>query len=132
MAFPKIKPKEQAVTLAYEQQKVVSSERDIVGGIITKLGTNEFYGVVGKDRVIDVDELKLLYEQAVWPVAKMYFKPIRSHYFTYFREYEVKHKLPHSGTGGTRFRHVDGDIGWGIFRAKLWKNIKSVFGYEDR
>lgn len=129
VAYPKIVEKENPVVLGFDQgEKVVSTGFDIVGGVVTKLGTNEIYAVVGENGVVNVDQFKEVYEKAVWPIAKLYYRPVRSHYFTYFREYEVKYNLKHSGLQGTRYRHIEGNIYWSIYRARTWASIKSFFG----
>jgi hypothetical protein len=126
--YPKVYPKDKPVVLAFDNEKVVT-DQPIVGGIVTKLGTNEFYEVVGEGKRISVEELAEVYDKAVWPVAKRYFKDIRSHYFTYFREYQAKNKLEFTGLSGTRDRVIQGNIRNYLFRVKMWNYIKSLFGY---
>ena len=126
--IPKIKPKENLVILAYQNQKVITKNEEVVGGIVTDLGTNEVYEVVGENGRIPVDKFRDLYDRAVWPTAKVYFKNVRSHYFTYFREYEVKYNLSFSGLEGTRYRRVDGNLRWNIFKGKAKAWVKSLIG----
>ena len=65
IAYPKIKPKENSVVLACDTQKFITNDSEDVGGIVTKLGTNEFYEVICKDGKVDVDEFRDLYDKNV-------------------------------------------------------------------
>jgi hypothetical protein len=131
--YPKIKTEPKAVTLAWTNSgKVLDTENKTVGGIVTKVGSNQFIGIVGeKGEIIAVEELKEAYNEAVWPVAKLYDFKIRGKYFTYFREYEVKKELKPSGLDGTRFRHIEGNVYFSLYRARAWNFIKRIFGYGN-
>ncbi|OMJ92704.1 hypothetical protein SteCoe_4446 [Stentor coeruleus] len=131
VAYPKIKVNTTQVSIGYSSgQKVVDTEGNLPGSIITEIGTNQVYGLISQNgQKHSVEEFKDLYNDTVWPIAKLYSRRIRSHYFTYFREYEVKNYLEFSGAKGTRHRHIEGDAYWSLWRAKNWNRIKSFFGF---
>lgn len=134
VGYPKIKTSTSSVSIGYfSDQKVVDTEANLPESIITEIGTNQVYGLISPNgQKYSIEEFKDLYDKAVWPIAKMYSRKIRSHYFTYFREYEVKNSLAHSGAKGTRHRHIEGDIYWSLWRAKTWNRIKSFFGFTTQ
>jgi hypothetical protein len=73
------------------------TEPSLKGGIQTPLGTNKISAVIGKDGLIPVESLHSIYDRVVWPIVRLHMREVENHYFTYFRQYEVLHNLPHSG-----------------------------------
>ena len=111
-SYPKISDARGNVSIGYlNGKKAVDTEKSLEGGFETVLGTNQIYSIKGKDnKDHPVEEFEKLYEDYIWPTAKVNFKQTRSHYFTYFREIEAKYSLDHKGSEGTRYRHISNKI----------------------
>mmetsp|Transcript_8116 Transcript_8116/g.15976 ORF Transcript_8116/g.15976 Transcript_8116/m.15976 type:complete len:237 (+) Transcript_8116:1740-2450(+) len=103
-AFPSLTTQGDQSILAFSTEhdnKAVSTslttEPSFKGAIQTPLGSNKISAVVGKDGLINVDDLHGIYDKYVWPIVKLGFRDTENHFFTYFRQYEVLHNLPHKG-----------------------------------
>ncbi|CAG9317884.1 unnamed protein product [Blepharisma stoltei] len=137
-AYPKIYSKdEDKYFLGYSnenQQKILTKnpeEISMKGAILTDIGTDKIFGVVGENGVIDVDEFYEIYDNYIYPRAQIYNTTISKHYFTYFREYEVKHELSHKGREGNRPRFID----MSLRREKYKKMVKDfikkyIYNYD--
>jgi len=134
-AYPKVVFAEdqplKTVALGYfNGQKAVEVGNSLENSIQTLSNSPKIYSVKGKDgKDYLVDRFEAMYERSVWPIAKMHFKVTRSHFFTYFRELEVKYDRSHSGTEGTRPRHLSDRIYFEYYRARAWSLICGLFGY---
>lgn len=134
-AYPKVvfadDPPVKTVALGYfNGQKAVDVENSLANSIQTLPNSPKIFSVKGKDgKDYPVDHFEEMYEKSVWPIAKMNFKRTRSHFFTYFRELEVKYNRAHAGTEGTRPRHLSTRIYFEYYRARAWNLICRTFGY---
>lgn len=134
-AYPKvIFPDDQPpkmVALGYKgQQKAIDLDNTLPNSIQTLPDTPKIFSIKGKDgKDYPVDKFESMYEKSVWPMAKENFKKTRSHFFTYFRELEVKYDRPHSGSQGTRPRHLSNRVYFEYYRARTWNTITRFFGY---
>lgn len=131
-SYPKISEVGGNVSIGYlNGQKVVDTEKSLKGGFETVLGTNHIYSIKGKDgKDHNVEEFEKLYEDHIWPTAKIHFKQTRGHYFTYFREIEAKYLLKHKGSEGTRYRNISNKIYLQLYFAKSVNFIRSIFGLK--